>query len=86
MSLTELQQLQQARKKTVGSKQTLKAVQRGQAKVVYVARDAEKQVTEAIVQVCSDQNIPVVEVETMRILGRICGIEVACAVAAVIEV
>ncbi|HAP93087.1 MAG TPA: 50S ribosomal protein L7Ae-like protein [Desulfotomaculum sp.] len=86
MCLTELQQLQQACKKIVGSKQTLKAVQRGQAKVVYIARDAEKRVTEAIVQICSSQDIPVVEVETMRTLGRICGIEVACAAAAVIEV
>ena len=85
MSLTELQNLQQAHKKTVGSKQTLKAVQRGQAKVVYIARDAEKQVTEDILLICSSQDIPVVEVETMRTLGRACGIEVTCAAAAVIE-
>lgn len=81
-----LTQLQRARKKTVGSKQTLKVAQRGLAKVVFIARDAEKQVTQAIAHCCLSQNIPVVEVETMRILGKICGIEVGCAAAAILEV
>ncbi|HAU31854.1 MAG: Ribosomal protein L7Ae/L30e/S12e/Gadd45 [Desulfotomaculum sp. 46_296] len=82
MSLADLQQSQ---KKTVGSKQTLKAVKRGQVKVVYIALDAEKQVTQVIIQACQSQGIPVVEVETMYSLGRICGIEVGCAVAAILD-
>ncbi|MFA5383696.1 MAG: ribosomal L7Ae/L30e/S12e/Gadd45 family protein [Eubacteriales bacterium] len=82
MSLIDLQQ---AQKKTVGSKQTLKAIKRGQVKVVYIALDAEKQVTQVILQVCQSQGIPVVEIETMYSLGRICGIEVGCAVAAILN-
>ncbi len=80
-----LMDLQQSQKKTVGSKQTLKAIKRGQAKVVYIALDAEKQVTQVILQACQSQGIQVIEVETMHNLGRICGIEVGCAVAAILD-
>lgn len=80
-----LTRLQQARKKTAGSKQTLKAVQRGQAKVVYVAQNAERHVIAPIVQACMSKHVPVVEVDTMSNLGKACNIEVGCASAAVIE-
>ncbi|MEW6425752.1 MAG: ribosomal L7Ae/L30e/S12e/Gadd45 family protein [Bacillota bacterium] len=80
-----LARLSAARRKTVGSKQTLKAIQRGEAKAVYLARDAEKHVTEPLRQACIDNNIAVVEVDSMRILGKTCGINVGCASAAIIE-
>ncbi|MBC7335149.1 MAG: ribosomal L7Ae/L30e/S12e/Gadd45 family protein, partial [Clostridia bacterium] len=38
------ERLKRARTRTVGTKQTTKAVQRDQAKVVYVACDAEERV------------------------------------------
>lgn len=80
-----LARLAAARKRTVGSKQTLKAIQRGEAKVVYLALDAEKHVTEPLRQACRRGNIPIIEVDSMRILGKTCGINVDCASAAVIE-
>jgi len=80
-----LMRLQNARKKIMGSKQTLKAVQRGQVKVVYIAADAEKRVTEPIEQACKDNDIIIIEVDSMRNLGRTCGIYVGCASAAIIE-
>ncbi|HHW42277.1 MAG: ribosomal L7Ae/L30e/S12e/Gadd45 family protein [Thermoanaerobacteraceae bacterium] len=80
-----LTRLYRARKKTVGSKQTLKAIQRGQAKVVYLALNAEKKVTDPIQEACLMKKVPVVQVETMLMLGRACGIEVGCASAAIIE-
>jgi len=80
-----LERLSKARRKTVGSKQTLKAIQRGQAKVVYVARNAEPHVTGPVLEACRAQQVPVVEVPTMRELGRACGIAVNCASAAITE-
>ncbi|SHF10365.1 large subunit ribosomal protein L7A [Desulfofundulus australicus DSM 11792] len=80
-----LARLSNARKKMVGSKQTMKAINRGQAKVVYVAKNAERHVIDPIIQACQAKNIPLVEVETMSQLGRACHIEVGCASAAVIE-
>jgi len=80
-----LERLVKARRKTVGSKQTLKAIQRGQAKVVYVARNAEPHVTGPVLEACRTQKVPVIEVPTMRELGRACGIAVNCASAAITE-
>lgn len=80
-----LERLSKARKRVVGSKQTLKAVDRNQAKVVYVARNAERHVMDPIVQACSGKSVPVIFVENMQVLGKACGIEVGCAATAVIE-
>jgi large subunit ribosomal protein L7A len=74
-----------AKKRTVGSKETLKAIERGQAKVVYVAQGADRHVIDPIIQACAAKGIPVIEVESMLALGKACRIEVSCASAAVIE-
>jgi large subunit ribosomal protein L7A len=85
MALLSLEAIAGARKKTVGSRQTLKAIQKGQARVVFVARDADPRVTEPIIQACRARGTPIVEVDSMRELGRACGIVVNCASAAVTE-
>jgi len=80
-----LKRIAMARKKTVGSRQTLKAIQRGQARVVYVALDADRRVIDPIIEACRARGTPLVEVDSMRELGRACGIVVNCASAAVTE-
>ncbi|MEW6698516.1 MAG: L7Ae/L30e/S12e/Gadd45 family ribosomal protein [Bacillota bacterium] len=80
-----LQALQSARKKTVGAKQTIKAVEKLQAKEVFWASDAEARVVDPILRVCSSKNIPTVKVESMKDLGRACNIDVGCAIAAITE-
>lgn len=79
------ERLLSSRKKTVGAKQTLKAIERGQAKAVYVAQDADRYVIEPILQLSSSKGIPIIKVDTMQSLGKACRIEVGCAVAAIIE-
>jgi len=79
------ERLQAARKKTVGSRQTTKLIQRGQAVEVYVARDADAHVTGPIIQACRARGIPVIEVPSMAELGKACGIKVNCAAAAIAE-
>jgi large subunit ribosomal protein L7A len=79
------ERLLSARKKTVGAKQTMKAIERGQAKAVYVAQNAERYVIEPIIQLSSLKDIPVIQVDTMQSLGKACQIEVGCAVAAILE-
>jgi large subunit ribosomal protein L7A len=80
-----MQRLMQARRKTVGTKQTQKAVEKGQALVVYVARDAEEKVTAPLIGLCEAKDIEVVFVDKMQELGEACGIKVGAASAAVIE-
>lgn len=79
------ERLSVAREKTVGSKQTLKAIQRGQARTVYLAKDADVHVTDPIMRACRAKAIPLVRVPSMRELGKACGISVGCASAAITE-
>ena len=80
-----LGRLSRARKKTVGSKQTLKAIDRNQARVEYVASNAERHVTDPIIQACMAKSVPLITVESMQALGKACGIEVGCAATAIME-
>ncbi|MDD4335144.1 MAG: ribosomal L7Ae/L30e/S12e/Gadd45 family protein [Desulfotomaculaceae bacterium] len=79
------ERLLSSRKKTVGAKQTLKALERGQAKAVFVAKDADRFVVDPILQLSSQKGIPIIQVDTMQSLGKACCIEVGCAVAAILE-
>jgi len=74
-----------AKTKTVGTKQTLKALQKDQVKVVYVARDAEERVVRELLRLCEEKNVEVVYADSMARLGQACGIQVGAASAAVLE-
>lgn len=77
--------LRLARSKTVGAKQTVKAIQKGTAETVYVAADADPRVTKDIVRESQDKGVPVETVESMQLLGKACGIAVGAAAAAIIK-
>lgn len=79
-----MNRLKSAAHRTIGTKQTLKAVERGQARLVYVARDAEPHVTRSLTALCRQKGVEIVEVESMLVLGRACGIEVGTASAGVL--
>ncbi|MFO7274602.1 MULTISPECIES: ribosomal L7Ae/L30e/S12e/Gadd45 family protein [Thermaerobacter] len=80
-----LDRLRAARRRTVGTKQTLKAVLRGEAVRVYVARDAEPHVVRDLVQACQARGVELEYVDTMRELGSACKIKVGAASAAILE-
>ncbi|MGI6036444.1 MAG: ribosomal L7Ae/L30e/S12e/Gadd45 family protein [Limnochordia bacterium] len=73
------------RKRAVGSKQTVKAIEEGAAVVVYVARDAAGWVIEPIIESCTAEGIELVYIDSMRELGEACGIDVGAASAAVLK-
>lgn len=79
------QRLTNAKQKAVGAKQTMKAVEKGQALLVYVASDSERCVVEPIESICLAKDIPLIKADNMKNLGKACRIEVRCAVAAIIE-
>lgn len=74
----------QAKSIIVGTKQTVKALRSGNVNELIVAEDADPAVTEKVVQVANETNIPIVRVESMKKLGKVCGIEVGAAAVAVI--
>lgn len=72
-------------RKVVGAKQTLKAIEAGEAELVYLAQDADEHVIGPIRRECKVGGIDIVEVESMIMLGKACSIEVGAAVASVIK-
>lgn len=73
------------RKRAVGIKQTIKAIENGSAKAVFVAKDADERVVGKVIDMCRKDNIQLEYVETMKILGKACNIDVGAAVACTFE-
>lgn len=71
--------------KVVGKKETIKALRKGIAEVVYIAEDADERVVRQVIELAKDQRLPVITVETMVQLGKECNIEVKTATAATIN-
>ena len=69
----------------VGAKQLKKAVLKGAARQVFLARDADPAVTEPLEALCRRQGVPYCQVRSMADLGRACHIEVGAAAAAIVE-
>ena len=69
----------------VGAKQVKRALNTLDVELVYIAKDAEKKVTEEIIEFCNEKQIPIFLVETMKILGNASGININAAVAALIR-
>ena len=72
-------------KKAVGIKQTTKAVENGLAANVFIAQDSEHRVTRPIIELCEKNSVPFTYVESMKMLGRACGIDVDAAVACILK-
>ena len=70
-------------KKVVGTKQSMRAVRAGQAAVVFLALDADPMQTDPIRVLCVQMGVELVEVPTMELIGRACGVKGA-ALAAVL--
>lgn len=77
--------LRAAKKRSVGINQTLKALGKGQVQMAFVARDAEEQVLRELRARCQKEQIEMVTVDSMSILGKACGIEVGAAAAAILR-
>ena len=80
-----LEELKKAPKKTIGTKQTLKAIEKNQVKVVFIAEDAEEHVVSGLRAICKEKGIEVIPVATMKELGEACGIQVGAASAAILN-
>lgn len=63
-----------------GIKQSKRAIAAGNAETALIAADADSHVTEPIVTLCTDNNVPIERVDTMEELGHAAGIDVGCAV------
>jgi large subunit ribosomal protein L7A len=72
-------------KKAVGLKQSLKALQNGEAKTVIIAKDADESIIEEVKLICDNNNIEVIYVDEMKKLGKACNIDVGASVVCILK-
>lgn len=77
--------IENGKKVVIGKKQTLRAITKNEASMVYISEDADMYVTQPIIDVCTNQNIEIIYFDNMRELGKACGIDVNAAAAAVLK-
>ncbi|WP_047154547.1 50S ribosomal protein L7ae-like protein [Aneurinibacillus tyrosinisolvens] len=77
------EKVEQAASIIIGTKQTARAIETNSVSEVIVARDADARVVGKIISLCKDKGLPVHYVDSMRRLGKACGIDVGTAVVAV---
>jgi large subunit ribosomal protein L7A len=85
MGVAMLEELKNASARTVGTKQTLRAVSSGKAIKVYLAADVDEYISSKIKKECEKHNVPIVYVNSMKELGQVCSIDVGAATAASFE-
>ena len=71
--------------RVVGIKQLRKALKAGRVRTAYVAADADPILREPLIEQCRSADVELVEVATMKELGRLCGIHVGAACAALLR-
>lgn len=71
-------------KVVVGAKQLRKALNAGNARQVFLAKNADPAITEPIEAMCKENSVEYAWVKSMTDLGRACGIEVGAAVATIV--
>ena len=69
--------------KVVGTRRLLRAIQAGEIAEAYVGRDADLFILRQVRQVCNEAGVRMVEVDSMKMLGEACGVEVRTAAAGI---
>ncbi|MGA9226296.1 MAG: 50S ribosomal protein L7ae-like protein [Mesobacillus sp.] len=73
----------QANKIIVGSKQTVKALKAGEVMELVIAKDADAKVTAELMRTARDMKTAITYVDSMKKLGKACGIAVSAAAVAI---
>jgi len=71
--------------KVVGAKQVKRALSNSEVEVVFIALDADRNVTDEIVELSKEKEVHIQYVEKMQDLGEACGIDINAAVAALLN-
>ncbi|APH13697.1 ribosomal L7Ae/L30e/S12e/Gadd45 family protein [Clostridium botulinum] len=71
--------------KVVGVKQTVKALKNNTVKTLYVSKDADESLIKPLIELAEENSIDIIKVDTMKELGRLCGIDVSAAIAALLK-
>lgn len=63
--------------KVIGIKQCTKTIKNGSGYVLYVANDADKNLTKSLIEIAIKENVKIVFINTMKELGKMCEIDVS---------
>lgn len=74
-----------ARKYVVGIKQTVKALESGMVTEVLIAKDVNQHLTSKVVTIAEKHQVPLSYVDSTKMLGKACGIEVGASTVALIR-
>jgi large subunit ribosomal protein L7A len=75
----------QAKRIVIGTKQTVKALKENKIREIVIASDAEPKVTAQVVNEALALNVPILYADSMKKLGKACGIEVSASTVAIIR-
>lgn len=67
----------------IGTKQTLKAIKNGEVAEVVIAVDADQRITSKVSYLAEEMNVPCIQVDSSKKLGKACGIDVGTATVAI---
>jgi large subunit ribosomal protein L7A len=79
------EKVKQAKNVSIGTKKVTRMVELGKVTEVFVAKDADPRMTIRMVNLCKKMDVQVTYVDSMKMLGKACGIEVGAAMAAVVN-
>ncbi len=71
--------------KVIGIKQCTKTIKNGNGYVLYVAKDADKNLTEDLIELAIKENVKIVFINTMKELGKMCEIDVSASSVLVLD-
>lgn len=71
-------------KKIIGTKQTMKAIARGEVQLVFLAKDSDERILVPLLELCKEHNVPVDQENSMEALGKACRIKVGAAAVGVL--
>jgi large subunit ribosomal protein L7A len=74
----------EAKRIKIGTKQTVKALEANNAKEIFIAVDANPMLVKKAIDLANKQTVEIVYVDSMRKLGKACGIDVKAAAVAII--
>lgn len=70
------------KKKVIGVKQVMKAIDKNTVTKVYIADDADERIVRPLKELCAEKSVAVEAVPTVQQLGQACAIEVGAAAVA----
>ncbi len=83
--MKELGGLRETKLRVVGTGEVIKVLRVGNARKVFIAKDATQTVIEPVLKLCKENKIEVLQTLSMKELGAACGIQVGAASAALLR-